>query len=100
MIGDDWDGELNENKLSDTTTTFAASLLSSRIREEDREQLVSLFYLIGDYEMEFLYSYTMHLVDMLSEIDKNTGEDDHTELEITDLMEYTLQHMGIDGHIK
>jgi hypothetical protein len=99
MINEGWNDELSDNKLTETTTTFAASLISPSIRKEDREKLISLLFLIGDYEMEFIYSYTMHLVDMLAEIDKNTSEDDHTELEIQDLMDYTLQHMGIDGRI-
>jgi hypothetical protein len=99
MINEGWSDELSDNKLTETTTTFAASLISPSIRKEDREKLISLLFLIGDYEMEFIYSYTMHLVDMLAEIDKNTSEDDHTELEIQDLMDYTLQHMGIDGRI-
>jgi hypothetical protein len=99
MINEGWNDELSDNKLTETTTTFAASLISPSIRKEDRERLISLLFLIGDYEMDFIYSYTLHLVDMLAEIDKNTGEDDHTELDIQDLMDYTLQHMGIDGRI-
>jgi hypothetical protein len=96
----DWNDRLDDFKMNATTTEFAAGLLSKQLIEEDRERLLPYLYVIGDYEMEFIYSFAIHMVDMLAEIEKNTGDDDHQNLEIDDLIKYTLQHMGIDGHIK
>lgn len=50
--------------------------------------------------MEFIYSFAVHMVDMLAEVDKNSSDDDPQEFDLEDLVKYSLQHMGIDGHIK
>ncbi len=100
-MNQDWDDALKEFKMNETTTTFAASLISKMLNEDDREKILPVFFAISDYELEFLSSYTMHLVDMLATADKaNESGDTPAELEIDDLIDYTLQHMGIDGHIK
>lgn len=97
---DDWNNNLDDYKMNATTTEFAASLLAGELDEDIRERLLPVLYLIGDYEMEFIYSFALHMIDMLAEVDKNSSDDNPQELNIEDLVKYSLQHMGIDGHIK
>jgi hypothetical protein len=97
---DDWNNSLADYKMNATTTEFTASLLAKELDEETRKQLLPVLFLIGEYEMEFIYSFAIHMIDMLAEVDKNSSDDNPQELNIEDLVKYSLQHMGIDGHIK
>lgn len=88
----DWSNELSDFKMGDTVTTFAASLISEVVDSSQKEQIVEVLYEVADYELEFLQSYTIHLIDLLSGFEDETP----TELEVDDIVDYTLQHMGID----
>ena len=78
--------------MSDTVTTFAASLISEVVSPSIKDEIVEVLYEESDYELEFLQSYSIHLIDLLSGLENETP----TELEVDDLVDYTLQHMGID----
>ena len=78
--------------MSDTVTTFAASLISEVVSPSIKDEIVEVLYEVNDYELEFLQSYSIHLIDLLSGLENETP----TELEVDDLVDYTLQHMGID----
>mgnify|MGYP003624508284 FL=1 len=78
--------------MSDTVTTFAASLISEVVSPSIKDEIVEVLYEVSDYELEFLQSYSIHLIDLLSGLENETP----TELEVDDLVDYTLQHMGID----
>jgi|TARA_R110000751_G_scaffold70225_2_gene142477 hypothetical protein len=78
--------------MSDTVTTFAASLISEVVSPSIKDEVVEVLYEVNDYELEFLQSYTIHLIDLLSGLENETP----TEIEVDDLVDYTLQHMGID----
>lgn len=78
--------------MSDTVTTFAASLISEVVSPSIKDEVVEVLYEVNDYELEFLQSYSIHLIDLLSGLESETP----TELEVDDLVDYTLQHMGID----
>lgn len=97
---DDWNDSLEDYKMNATTTEFLASLLANELDQETRERLLPSLYLVGEYEMEFIYSFAIHMIDMLAEVDKNSSDENPQELNIEDLVKYSLQHMGIDGHIK
>lgn len=97
---DDWNNSLEDYKMNATTTEFLASLLANELDQETRERLLPSLYLVGEYEMEFIYSFAIHMIDMLAEVDKNSSDENPQELNIEDLVKYSLQHMGIDGHIK
>lgn len=97
---DDWSNSLEDYKMNATTTEFLASLLANELDQETRERLLPSLYLVGEYEMEFIYSFAIHMIDMLAEVDKNSSDENPQELNIEDLVKYSLQHMGIDGHIK
>tara|TARA_R110001592_G_scaffold23752_2_gene92704 strand:+ start:3441 stop:3722 length:282 start_codon:yes stop_codon:yes gene_type:complete len=88
----DWSNELKDFKMSDTVTTFAASLISEVVSPSIKDEVVEVLYEVNDYELEFLQSYSIHLIDLLSGLESETP----TELEVDDLVDYTLQHMGID----
>ena len=78
--------------MSDTVTTFAASLISEVVSPSIKDEIVEVLYEVSDYELEFLQSYSIHLIDLLSGLENETP----TEIEVDDLVDYTLQHMGID----
>jgi len=87
----DWSENLDDFKMGDTVSTFAASLIA-KVAKENKEDFVEALFHVCDYELEFLQSYTIHLIDLLSDLPTETP----TELEVDDLVDYTLQHMGID----
>lgn len=97
---DNWNESLEGYKMNATTTEYIASLLAQELDQETRERLLPCLFLTGEYEMEFIYSFAVHMVDMLAEVDKNSSDDDPQEFDLEDLVKYSLQHMGIDGHIK
>jgi hypothetical protein len=90
----DWTESLENFKMGDTVSTFTASLIAEVCKQHDypKEEFVESLFEVCDYELEFLQSYTVHLIDMLSDLPNETP----TELEVDDLVDYTLQHMGID----
>lgn len=95
-----WNESLSDYKMNATTTEFLALMLSEKLDLETRERLLPSLFEVGDYEMEFLYSYTVHLIDILAEIDEKSTDENPQELDVEDVIKYSLQHMGIDGHIK
>lgn len=95
MLNDNWKQVISDWKMeSGTTSEFAASLLSDFAEDEKRLELLDILYMVGDYELEFLMSYTVHFLDMLDSL-KNNSET--MEINLEDIVGYTLEHMGIDG---
>ena len=87
----DWSESLEDFKMGETVTTFAAALIAE-VAEDRKEEFVDVLFQVCDYELEFLQSYSIHLIDLLSGLNTDTP----TELEVDDLVDYTLQHMGIN----
>ena len=85
--------ELDSSKMTETTSVFAASVLAGVLTQEEKDRVVESLLEVGEYEMDFIWSYTLHLVDLLSAANES-GE--KKELGIDTLITYTLQHMGID----
>jgi hypothetical protein len=77
-----------------TTSEFAASLLRDFATDDKRNELLEILYQVGDYELEFLTSYTIHFLDLL---DTMRESNEKIEIDLGDIVGYTLEHMGIDG---
>ena len=97
MLNNDWSQALSEWKMENgTTSEYAASLFSNFGDDETKQELLERLFMIGDYELEFLYSYTVHFLDLLEGMAARK-DDSKLEINLDDIVGYTLEHMGING---
>jgi len=62
---------MNEMKMEETPMVFLSSLLGQMDIDKDTKIKIAENILIaGDYELDFLYSFTVHLADLLADIEK------------------------------
>ena len=88
---------MNEMKMEETPMVFLSSLLGQMDIDKDTKIKIAENILIaGDYELDFLYSFTVHLADLLADIEKiGEGAEQPLELNVSELLERTLQLMGV-----
>ena len=94
-----WDDSLGELKMEETPMVFLSSLLGSLDIEDDvKMQIAQPLLTGGDYEMEFLYSFTAHMTDLFADIREITEDaEEPIEFSVSELLERTLQLMGVNG---
>lgn len=94
-----WEDGLNELKMQETPMVFLASLIGNTELDKDtKSYLAECLLLTSDYELDFLYSFTAHLADLLGDIERITREADNPlEFTVSELMERTLDNMGVKG---
>ena len=92
-----WDERMNEMKMEETPMVFLSSLLGQMDIDKDTKiQIAENILIAGDYELDFLYSFTVHLADLLADIEKiGEGEEQPLEFNVSELLERTLQLMGV-----
>ena len=92
-----WDERMNEMKMEETPMVFLSSLLGQMDIDKDTKIKIAENILIaGDYELDFLYSFTVHLADLLADIEKiGEGAEQPLEFNVSELLERTLQLMGV-----
>ena len=92
-----WDDRLGGMKMEDTPMVYLSTLLGAMDLDDDvRVQLAERVLLGGDYELDFLYSFTAHISDLFADIEE-IGKTAEKPLEFTvsELLERTLQLMGV-----
>jgi len=95
-----WDDGLNELKMEETPTVFLASLIGdNKLLDKDTKMYLAECLLVtSDYELDFLYSFTAHLADLLGDIEQITREAENPlEFTVSELLERTLDNMGVKG---
>ena len=94
-----WDDELRGLRLKDTPMVYLSGLLSEMdLTDEDMAALAERCLLGGDYELQFLYSYTAFLTDLMADIEEiGKTASQPIEYTLSELLERTLQNMGVEG---
>lgn len=94
-----WDEELRGLRLKDTPMVYLSRLLSDmEMTDEDMAALAERCLIGGDYELEFLYSYTAFLTDLMADIEEiGKTASQPIEYTVSELLERTLQNMGVEG---
>lgn len=92
-----WDDRLGGMKMEDTPMVYLSTLLGAMdLDDETKVQLAERVLLGGDYELDFLYSFTAHISDLFADIEEigKTAEKP-IEFTVSELLERTLQLMGV-----
>jgi hypothetical protein len=94
-----WDDSLRELRKEETPMVFLSSLLSQiDLADEDMIQIAEAMLVGGDYELEFLYSFTAHMADLVGDIEEmQKTMETPVEFSIDELLHRTLQKMGVNG---
>lgn len=94
-----WDDALKDLKMEHTPMVYVSSLIGRmKLTEEEVGTLAEAMLMGGDYELEFLYSFTAHLSDLLMDIQNmSTDSDRPIEFSVDELLHRNLQNMGIQG---
>ena len=76
---------------------FLASLIGkTEFGDETKLKLAEFLLLSSDYELDFLYSFTAHLSDLLADIEKIGRDSEHPlEFTVSEILERTLESMGV-----
>ena len=94
-----WDDELSNLRMKDTPMVYLSGLLSELdFSDEDLISLAECALTGGDYELEFLYSFTAHLMDLMADIEEiGKTASQPIEYTVSEILERTLQSMGVEG---
>lgn len=76
---------------------FLSSLIGgSDLSDEDKMIIAECLLMGGDYELDFLYSFTAHIADLFADIEEiGKTADNPIEFTVSELLERTLQLMGV-----
>ena len=94
----DWGDSLGDLKLEETPMVFLSRLLSDLdISKEKKIELAEAVLFGGEYELDFLFSFTAHLIDLMADIEQiSRNSENKLEFGVSELMERTLELMGVD----
>lgn len=94
-----WDDALNDLKMEHTPMVYVSSLIGRmKLTEEEVGTLAEAMLMGGDYELDFLYSFTAHLADLMADIEQiGKDADGPMEFSVEELLYRNLQNMGVKG---
>ncbi len=90
---------LNEMKMGVMTSVFAAQQLKnmklySGLSDTQKAEAADLMLDVSSYELDFIFSYTAHLLDLIADIDSIDSEEP-IEFSLTEIVDRGLNSMGI-----